>query len=116
MITLTISNKKQHTVVTPVVTTVVDNPSTGIFAEAVRREKIVKELAEGFKFKQGDKVLPKDPAAFAQWGECTVMAVCSDYIHLGKDHVWPKNDNPMIVTASSSVGEIFFATTNYFAQ
>ncbi len=85
-----------------------------IYNEAKRRNNIIKQLVKEFKYKSGDVVECKNPADQAKWGSCTIISVLDDYQHMEKDHKWPANDNPMIVTASSNVGEIFYATTNYF--
>jgi len=122
MIVLTITNRKKPTVFTPAVV----SPPTiqpqnlpyvtnlAIYNEAKRRNNIIKQLVKEFKYKSGDVVECKNPADQTRWGNCTIISVLDDYQHMEKDHKWPANDNPMIVTASSNVGEIFYATTNYF--
>ncbi len=106
---------------TPVVTYVQHtNPhvpaavNTTVYQEVMRRDKVVKDLVKDFKHVVGSRVEPKNDADVTKWGTCTVIGICSEYIHLEKDHKWPKNDNPMIITASSESGEIFYATTNFF--
>lgn len=121
MIISTITPRKKPVVYTPVVHTPVIPihqgvvHSTAIYAEVKRRETIVEALFKEFPYKANDVVAPSDPQDLEKWGHCTILSVVDRYIHLGKDFKWPKNDNPMIVTASSESGEIFFATTNYFA-
>lgn len=85
-----------------------------LYQEIRRRDGIIKALVKEFKHAVGAEVEPKDPIALEKWGKCTIMGICQEYVHLEKDFKWPKNDNPMIVTASSEQGEIFYATTNYF--
>ena len=85
-----------------------------LYKEIKRKDDIIKALVKDFKHKVGDTVEPAKEEALAEWGKCKIMNICSEYIHLGKDFEWPKNDNPMIITASSEAGEIFYATTNYF--
>jgi hypothetical protein len=122
MIVLTITNRKKPTVFTPAVV----SPPTiqpqnlpyvtnlAIYNEAKRRNAIIKELVKTFNYKVGDVVDCSNPQDQTKWGSCTILSVLDDYQHMEKDHKWPGNDNPMIVTASSASGEIFFATTNYF--
>jgi len=82
----------------------------------MRRDRVIKDLVKTFKHAVGAKVEPHNADDFKKWGLCTIMGICSEYIHLEKDFKWPKNDNPMIITASSDTGEIFYATTNYFKE
>lgn len=109
---------------TPVVSYVAPTPSPmsygisnqSIINEVQRRDKIIKELVKEFPYKVGDYIIPQKEEDQKKWGKCTVLAICSEYIHLSKDDKWPKNDNPLIVTVSAETGEIFFATTNYFKK
>jgi len=121
MLTFTITNREKPVVYTPavyqqpVINSVVANTAAqNLFNEIKRREQVITELVKQFKYNAGDTIIPADEEDFKKYGTCTVMAICDQYIHLGKDFKWPKNDNPMIVTASSEAGELFFATTNYF--
>ena len=119
MIFTTITSRKKPTAyVTP--PPVVNNTALpyvtnlAIYNEAKRRDKIIKELSKEFKYKSGDVVECKNPQDQAKWGSCTIISVLDDYKYMEKDHKWPANDNPMIVTASSQEGEIFYATTYSF--
>ena len=85
-----------------------------LWEEIQRKDKIVRELAKEFKYKPGDQIYPKNEADQKSYGTCTVMSVVDQYIYLEKDFKWPANDNPMIVTAASETGEMFYATTNFF--
>ena len=119
MIVRTITNRKKPVVYStpaPVVnnTALPYVTNLAIYNEAKRRNNIIKQLVKEFKYKSGDVVECKNPADQTRWGQCTIISVLDDYQHMEKDHKWPANDNPMIVTASSNVGEIFYATTNYF--
>jgi hypothetical protein len=118
MIVLTISDRIKPT--PPVVYTgnhhVQPALNTTVYQEVLRRDKVIKDLVKGFKHVVGAKVAPKNDADFDKWGMCQIIGICSEYIHLEKDFKWPKNDNPMIITASSENGEIFYATTNYFKE
>jgi len=119
MIFTTITSRKKPVVYSPP-PPVVNNTALpyvtnlAIYNEAKRRNNIIKQLVKEFKYKSGDVVECKNPQDQAKWGSCTIISVLDDYQHMEKDHKWPANDNPMIVTASSNVGEIFYATTNYF--
>ena len=119
MIFTTITSRKKPVVCSPP-PLVVNNTALpyvtnlAIYNEAKRRNNIIKQLVKEFKYKSGDVVECKNPADQTRWGQCTIISVLDDYQHMEKDHKWPANDNPMIVTASSNVGEIFYATTNYF--
>ena len=84
------------------------------FKEAQRRQQIITALVKNFNYKEGQEAWPATEAHVSKWGKCTIIGICSQYIHLEKDIKWPANDNPMIVTASSHDGEIFNATTNFF--
>lgn len=120
MIFTTITSRKRPTPPARTPPPVVNNTALpyvtnlAIYNEAKRRNNIIKQLVKEFKYKSGDVVECKNPQDQAKWGSCTIISVLDDYQHMEKDHKWPANDNPMIVTASSNVGEIFYATTNYF--
>jgi hypothetical protein len=119
MIVLNISDRvKPPPPFTPVVYTGnqhVPAVSTGtVYQEVLRRDKVIKDLVKEFKHVVGDEIEPKHEDDLKKYGVCKVLGICSEYIHLEKDFKWPKNDNPMIITASSDNGEIFYATTNYF--
>lgn len=119
MIFLTITSRKKPPAPPPPAPVVNVNAlpyvtNLAIFNEARRRNKIIKELVKEFKYKSGDVVECSNPQDQARWGACTIISVVDDYMYMEKDHKWPPNDNPMIVTASSQEGEIFYATTNYF--
>ncbi len=85
-----------------------------VYQEVMRRDKVIKDLVKDFKHVVGAEVEPNNEDDVKKWGKCTIMGICSQYIHLEKDFKWPKNDNPMIITASSEHGEVFYATTNFF--
>lgn len=117
MIVLTITDRIKAPVYqtpAPFVNNYAPSVNTAIFLEAQRRDKLMKDLVRSFNHVVGDTVVPKNEADAKTWGKCTIMGICSEYIHLEKDFKWPKNDNPMIITCSSETGEIFYATTNYF--
>lgn len=119
MIVTTITNRKKPQVYSPPAPVVHTQnlpyvTNLAIYNEAKRRNSIIKELVKTFNYKKGDVVECKNPADTAKWGQCTILNVLDDYQHMEKDHKWPANDNPMIVTAAAENGEIFFATTNYF--
>ncbi len=120
MIVLTVSERIKPTPVVPFVQNTNQHlPQTHaatVYQEVMRRDKLIKELVNAFKHKVGDEIEPAKQEDFDKYGKCTIMGICAAYIHLEKDFKWPKNDNPMIVTASSENGEIFYATTNYFKQ
>ena len=116
MLVTKITNRKQPpvpVVYSPPVSTISPQPAA-LFNEIRRRENIIAALVKDFKHKVGDYLEPGNQQDFDKWGKCTVLVICDQYIHLGRDFEWPKNDNPMLITASSESGEIFFATTNYF--
>lgn len=120
MLTFTITNRKNLPTYTPAVyqhpPPIVSSSaiSPTIFSEIMRREKIITGLVETFPHKVGDLVEPVNPQDVEKYGKCTIHSICDQYIHLEKDHKWPKNDNPMLVTASCQHGTLFYATTNYF--
>jgi hypothetical protein len=119
MIVLTISDRQKPFNYTPPVV-VANNPHVPVignqtlYNEIKRRDAVIKDLIKDFKYVVGARVEPKDEEDLKKWGVCNILSICSEYIYLEKDFKWPKNDNPMIVTASSDNGEIFYATTNYF--
>jgi hypothetical protein len=90
--------------------------SSPLCQEVLRKDKVIKDLVKDFKHVVGSVVYPKTEEGFKRWGKCQVLGICSEYIHLEKDFKWPKDDNPMIITASSETGEIFYATTNFFKE
>jgi hypothetical protein len=119
MIVLTISDRQKPSSYTPpvVVTNNVHVPLIGnqtLYNEIKRRDAVIKDLIKDFKYVVGATIEPKDEENLKKYGVCQILGICSEYIHLEKDFKWPKNDNPMIITASSDNGEIFYATTNYF--
>jgi len=116
MITTTITNRKQPTVISyPAVYTPPVHNLT-LYNEVKQRDLIIVDLFKKFKYKPGDSVEPASEDELKKYGVCTILSVVDKYIMLEKDFKWPKNDNPMIVTASSDNGEIFYATTNYFKE
>lgn len=120
MIVLTISDRIKPVPFTPVVYNSPHLPATTpnneVYQEVLRKDKIIKELVAAFKHPVGAEVEPKSAEHFLKWGKCKILGICSEYIHLEKDFKWPKGDNPMIVTACSEAGEIFYATTNFFKE
>ena len=86
-----------------------------LFNEARRRDNIIKELVKKLPYKVGDKVVPADPNKKEE--SATIVGICTTYAHLGHEYTWPKNDNPMIVTARKDKdGTIYFCTTNYLVN
>lgn len=122
MLITTITNRKKPFVYqhpAPVVIPNTPQPyvsNMAIYNEAKRRNAIIKDLVKNFKHKKGDKLICSNVDDVARWGECTLISIVDDYQHMEKDHKWPPNDNPMIITAAAENGEIFFATTNYFKE
>lgn len=83
------------------------------WAEVLRRDKIIKELAKACGFTVGQVVVPVHIDDDKQYGDCIVIGVAHTYTQYGKDVNWPKNDNPMILTLTTQIGETIFATTNF---
>ena len=91
------------------VTTAPSVTNIELFNEARRRDNIVKTLVNEFKMTEGQVVLSS-----VSDKEYIINKICRTYAHMGKEADWPKNDNPMIVTITSTEdGSISFCTTNY---
>lgn len=67
-------------------------------AEFVRRNNIIKTLAEKVRFKPGDTCFPETKAGYTKYGACMIVGVCRGYKDFAFDAEWPENDFPMIVT------------------
>lgn len=95
--------KAPSTVVQPSVTNI------AVYNEARRRDNIIKELLKDFKLVEGQIV---EAAVTGQ--EFILNKICRSYSHMGADVDWPANDNPMIVTITSTKDQsVCFCTTNY---
>lgn len=94
---------------------VVQNIVPGMMAEAFRRNTIVEQLFKDCPYKAGDTVVCADARSANAYGDSLqVHSVCSNYAQMGKDEVWPKNDNPFIVLAwSEKRAEHVACTTNF---
>ena len=119
MLNFTLKDRKSPYVPAfPVTTTPVYNnqqQSNGgsSWAEVMRRDKLIKELAKKCGFFIGQIVVPASDQDDPLYGDCTVMGIAKTYTEYGKDVEWPKNDNPMILTLNTEHGEVIFATTNF---
>lgn len=85
----------------------------GSWGEVMRRDKLIKKLALDSNLSVGQVVLPIHADDETKYGECVLIGIAKTYTEYGKDMDWPKNDNPMILTLTTSTGETIFATTNY---
>jgi hypothetical protein len=83
------------------------------WSEVLRRDKIIKELANSCGFILGQMVIPVHIDDDKKYGNCVVIGIARTYTEYGKDVNWPKNDNPMILTLTTENGETIFATTNF---
>lgn len=80
-----------------------------LYNETRRRENIIKALLAEFKLVEGQVVL----SAVGD-REYIINKICRTYAHMKSDVDWPKNDNPMIVTITSTKdNSVCFCTTNY---
>jgi len=80
-----------------------------LYNEARRRENIIKGLLADFKLVEGQIV-----QAAISGQEFIINKICRTYAHMGANVDWPKNDNPMIVTITSTKDQsVCFCTTNY---
>ena len=116
MLTLRLSDRKKpvsYTYIPP--TTAVIPPSSPvnmeIYMEAKRREGIVHTLVKNCPYKEGDDVIS------IKGESVQVIRICKEYIHMGKDEVWPPTDNPFLVTAKyADKNTIFNCTINYLEK
>ena len=90
-------------------------PNKPIFDEALRRDKIIKNLVAAMPYCLGEWVVPANDEDIARYGnELLVEKVCDTYGKYGLKEKWPESDNPMLITAYSKRDNIrFFCTTNF---
>ena len=85
-----------------------------VYKEIARRNAIISELVGKCPYKAGDIVQVVGEKDREKEGDCQVVGMVTAYYLLEKDNKWPKDDNPMIVTARSFKNNTtFFCTTNY---
>lgn len=89
--------------------------------EYLRRDRLIRSLADNCGYKYGDVVRPVDDETYEKMGCYTVLAICNGWYsykgqekRLDSEIEWV-NDNPRIVQAMSKKnGVTVEATTNYF--
>ena len=92
------------------------------YKEIDRRNTIIKNLWSSCPYFVGELVRPLSDEDFKAEGLYTVQSITKDWFEFaGKekfaDIIWPKHDNPMIVTAiQQSNGKYVNATVNYFVK
>jgi len=94
-------------------------PNSITNTEWARRQAILEKLALECPYIVGDVVRPSNAMDFEKDGFYTITHIAETYSDwkgpTGKDSNWPKNDNPMIVTAQRvKDGYVSIATVNYF--
>lgn len=88
-----------------------------IFDEALRREKVIKDIVSKMTFKVGDVVKPVAPREqFVYGNDILVEKVCDSYGKYGKNEKWPEHDNPLLVHAYSRTKDTRFTCTVNFLQ
>ena len=86
-----------------------------MFDEAVRRDKIIVNLASACAYRAGDRVMFVREQDEKKYGsEIYVDKILTSYTQWPKGEPWPDNDNPMIVhvTVRDRDNEVLFCTTN----
>ena len=90
--------------------------NAAMFAEALRRDKIIKSLVEKCPYKVKDIVQPKDKEDEAVYGkEIEILRICNSYAQFGRKEPWPEGDGPlMLVHAySKDKNQYLTCTINY---
>lgn len=84
-------------------------------AEYVRRDQLVKSLVLECEYKSGDTAYPCHKKDYEKYGAVFIIGLTRSYKDFETNHVWPKNDNPMIVTFAplNDRGTHIFCTTNF---
>lgn len=81
-----------------------------------RRDNVVRQMYQRFMYAIGEKFYPPTVKEYEDYGECIVQAVVDNYSNMDRED-WPKNDNPLIVLASTTnanaTDKQFYCTTNY---
>ena len=94
----------------------VTNVVTSIMQEAKDRDEIVRKLFRECPYTKGDVCVTQNEQARETYGDCTIIGVLSTYGDMKKEK-WPESNNPLIVTAQSSVDDtIFHCTTNFLRK
>jgi hypothetical protein len=86
-----------------------------LFDEAVRRNKIIKDLVSKCTYRVNDRVMFSKPADEKKYGkEVYVTKIVETYGQWPMSEKWPENDNPMIVhlRVADRDDEVLFCTTN----
>jgi hypothetical protein len=82
---------------------------------SVERNKIIKEMTKNIPYKCGDLVTPHQEKEVAIWGDdCVVENIATNLTQLGKDYVWPKDNNPLLVGVYSRKKDCRFVCTPNF--
>lgn len=95
-----------------------NNACKPIFDEAIRRDKVIKDIVNKLVYKVGDTTKPVNKKDVEEYGDVIVVEkICDTYGKYGRDEKWPEHDNPMIVHAYSKKKDIrFTCTTNYLQK
>lgn len=91
--------------------------------EYLRRNALIKKLADEAGYKFGDLLRPVDDKKFKQEGFYRCTGICTEWYQFkgqAKDDLdveWPQKDNPMIVQALNLHSNLTTeGTTNYFRK
>lgn len=90
-----------------------------IFFEALRRDKLIKEIVSKIDYKEGDivKVSPNVKENIYKDHKIEVVRITRSYTQFGKNEKWPENDLPFLVHAYDKDGGVsFWCTANYLVK
>lgn len=105
---------------TTVLTQSTPKPKVGheLFAEGLRRDRVIKTLVAELPYVKGDTVRPAKASHIDKYGnDLKVVAICDSYVKYGKDEKWPDSDLPMIIHVYSlKMDTTFMCTPNWIEK
>lgn len=85
---------------------------------SLERNNIIKRMVSNIPYKCGDTVSPHSEKEVSIWGkDCVVETIATNLTQLGRDYVWPNDDNPLLVGVYSKKKDCrFFCTPNFLIK
>lgn len=91
------------------------NTDAKLYAEAMRRHKIIVDMLKNIPYKEKDLVQPVSTADQEKYGRVFIVdRIVRSYVQWSKQEPWPANDFPKIVQCiNSDNGELVICTPNF---
>lgn len=87
-------------------------------SEEIAHNKIITQLLNECPLRVGDTAFPKNAADYEKYGAVYVSGIAKSVKDLGPTYVWPKNNNPMLLTVKprKEGQNSLFCTTNWLTK